>query len=247
MLSTQALSRQTTGHDMPHAPQFVRSFERFTSQPLLALPSQSAKPSAHRYSQVLLAQVAVALARAAHGRPHPPQCCGVLVTVTSHPLLALPSQSPKPAAQTTPHAPAEHVAALALLGTGQGALVVESPSALHTRRTPAVDAQDTALGVHTHAAHMPAAHELDEGQVVFEALKPSGAQRSSVCGLRHRARLGVQTCMRQVPKPQTSPTRHPMSMVPKPSGLQTLRVLGEAQLALPGMQSQGRHDPPVQL
>jgi hypothetical protein len=36
-------------------------------------------------------------------------------------------------------------------------------------------------------------------------------------------------------------------MVPKPSGLQTRRVFGEAQLALPGMQSQGRHEPLAQL
>jgi hypothetical protein len=234
------------GQTTPQRPQLVLALSA-ASQPLLALPSQSPKPSAHRYAQVLSAQVAVALARAAQGRPQAPQCCGELVTVTSQPLLALPSQSPKPAAHTNPHAPPEHVAALALLGTGQGALVVERPSELHTRRTPTVDAQDTALGVHTHGAQVPAAQEVDEGQVVVAALKPSGAQRSRVCGLRHRARLGVQTCTRQVPKLQTSPDPHATSMVPKPSGLQTRRVFGEAQLALPGMQSQGRHEPLVQL
>ena len=55
------------------------------------------------------AQPAVALA-SAHAAPQRPQLDGVVLRLVSQPLAALPSQSPKPAVQVTPHAPAAQVA-----------------------------------------------------------------------------------------------------------------------------------------
>jgi hypothetical protein len=50
------------------------------------------------------------LAPAAHARPHIPQLVALVLRLVSQPLAALPSQSPKPALQLSPHAPAAHVA-----------------------------------------------------------------------------------------------------------------------------------------
>ena len=51
------------GHATPHAPQFVADAARSTSQPLAALPSQSAKPDAHTaIAHAPAEQVAPALA-----------------------------------------------------------------------------------------------------------------------------------------------------------------------------------------
>jgi hypothetical protein len=96
------------GHDVPQAPQWEALVWVFTSQPLAGLPSQSAKPALQATSQVDDAQVAVALAPPGHARPHTPQCETLARTSTSQPLAAVPSQSPKPAAQRRAHAPAEH-------------------------------------------------------------------------------------------------------------------------------------------
>lgn len=80
------------------------------SQPLAALPSQSAKPG----EQAATAQVpethdAVALA-GRHVAPHAPQCAGSEPSETSQPVEASPSQSPRPALQVDPHWPMAHTA-----------------------------------------------------------------------------------------------------------------------------------------
>jgi len=99
----------------PQRPQWATLVERSTSQPLAAFPSQSPKPGLQVKPQVPLPQVALAWAGAAHARPHAPQCEVLVRVSTSQPLLALPSQSPKPAAQAvSPHTP-DSQAALALL------------------------------------------------------------------------------------------------------------------------------------
>jgi hypothetical protein len=98
-----------TVHARLHAPQFATLVRRSTSQPLSVLPSQSANP---------VAQLATAHAPAAHtavalgneqARPHIPQCATLARVSTSQPLLALRSQSAKPASQVMPHAPPAHV------------------------------------------------------------------------------------------------------------------------------------------
>jgi hypothetical protein len=91
---------------MPQVPQLALSARVFTSQPLLATRSQSAKPG----SQAITAHAPAAQAGVAwasrHARPQPPQCAALDVVTTSQPLAAAPSQSPKPAAQrTTAHSP----------------------------------------------------------------------------------------------------------------------------------------------
>jgi hypothetical protein len=93
-----------------HRPQFPLSVRVFTSQPLAASPSQSAKPAAHAPSRHAPAsQLAAALAKR-HITPHAPQLfTSVARTLTSQPLAAAPSQSAKPASQPpTTQRPAAH-------------------------------------------------------------------------------------------------------------------------------------------
>ncbi len=81
-------------------PQCAALLLRSTSQPLLATPSQSAKPLLQVNPQVPLPQVAVALARAGHALPQAPQFVSDVVTFTSQPLADARSQSAKPAEHT---------------------------------------------------------------------------------------------------------------------------------------------------
>ncbi len=93
-----------------HAPQLALSALVFTSHPLAAMPSQSAKPVAHVPSaQVPAVQVAVAFANT-HRLPQPPQLFrSVPRTLVSQPVLAIASQSADPAAHAPiAHAPAMH-------------------------------------------------------------------------------------------------------------------------------------------
>jgi hypothetical protein len=83
----------TPAHARPHAPQFVALPSRLTSQPLVALLSQSAKPAAHEIAQTPIAQRAMPFAEL-HARPHAPQDVAVALRSVSQPLPALPSQSP---------------------------------------------------------------------------------------------------------------------------------------------------------
>jgi hypothetical protein len=65
-----------------------------TSQPLSASRSQSAKPVAQAaMAQALEAQVEVALG-SEHARPQTPQLEALEERSVSHPLAAMPSQSP---------------------------------------------------------------------------------------------------------------------------------------------------------
>jgi hypothetical protein len=88
----------------PQEPQFV-TVRIEVSQPLASLLSQSPHPSVHATIwQPPVAHELVALARVQR-TPQPPQLVE-LVSGASQPLVASPSQSPKPAAQrATPHAP----------------------------------------------------------------------------------------------------------------------------------------------
>jgi hypothetical protein len=103
-------------HAIPHPPQCASEVCVLTSQPLLALPSQFAKPALQlAIPHAPIAHAPVALA-GAHAIPHPPQCASDVCVLVSQPLLALPSQLPKPALQLAiPHAPIAH-APVALAG-----------------------------------------------------------------------------------------------------------------------------------
>lgn len=80
---------------VPQAPQLLASLVRFTSQPSLALPLQLLKLLRQVKLQVLDAQVGVALARAGHTIPQPPQLAVSPETVLiSQPFDATPSQLP---------------------------------------------------------------------------------------------------------------------------------------------------------
>ena len=93
---------------MLQRPQLPLSLPTLTSQPLAAMPSQSAKPAAQApIPHAPASQVAAALAKR-HATPHAPQWFrSAPRTLSSQPSAALPLQSAKPLAQApTTHAPA---------------------------------------------------------------------------------------------------------------------------------------------
>ncbi len=105
---------------LPQRPQCEALARVSVSQPLLGLPSQSAKPGLHEATpQRPPAQVAVALGRL-HAAPHAPQWGAAESRSVSQPLDSLPSQSPRvvgehtrvdsqrPAAQRAPALGKEH-------------------------------------------------------------------------------------------------------------------------------------------
>ena len=69
-------------HARPQAPQLATLVERFTSQPVVATPSQSAKPVAQVRPQRDAAQVRVALAPVGHEVPQAPQFAGSVAVST---------------------------------------------------------------------------------------------------------------------------------------------------------------------
>jgi len=80
-------------HRAPHAPQWDTAVVVSTSQPLLALPSQSAYPVAQRATvHRPPSQAAVALG-GAHAARQAPQWGTLVAVSTSQPLAASPSQS----------------------------------------------------------------------------------------------------------------------------------------------------------
>jgi hypothetical protein len=113
----QAAVALATAHARPHAPQLAVDERVSTSQPSAATPLQSAKPASQRpTTHAPPSHAAVALA-SAQVLPQRPQLVAAVSRLVSQPLVPLPSQSPKPAAQVKPHAPAVH-AGVALAGDG---------------------------------------------------------------------------------------------------------------------------------
>ena len=95
-------------HPVPHEPQFERLVFVFVSQPVEALLSQLPKPELQAPSvQTPPGHVSAALARL-HVTLQSPQSVSVAV-LRSQPLLGLPSQLLKFAAQVGTQAPAVHV------------------------------------------------------------------------------------------------------------------------------------------
>jgi hypothetical protein len=88
---------------VPQRPQFMLLMRVSTSQPLVAVPSQSAKPVAQvAMRQVPIAQPAVALAPTVHALRQRPQWAALVEVFTSQPFAALPSQSAKPGRHAKP-------------------------------------------------------------------------------------------------------------------------------------------------
>lgn len=98
------------GQTTPHAPQFSAVL-RLTSQPFAGLPSQSPVRNGHASTHRDMRHCAPIPGASRHAAPHAPQFAGLALSSVSQPLAASPSQSPKPASQTSPHRPAAHVAA----------------------------------------------------------------------------------------------------------------------------------------
>ncbi len=137
------------GHELLQAPQCARSLPVLRSQPLAALPSQSAFGAMQLNPQEPLVQVRVAPERLGQTRLHPPQWAISALVSISQPLAALPSQSPK----TPPHSKLqlpERQARVALAGDGQS--------------TPHRPQWDTLIDVSTHT-DMPASVHSTSSQV----------------------------------------------------------------------------------
>jgi hypothetical protein len=81
------------------------------SQPVVAMPSQSAKPGVHAATpHTEAAHAGVALGRRQIA-PHAPQWFGSDPSNDSQPLVGMPSQSPRPALQVEAHCPITQLAA----------------------------------------------------------------------------------------------------------------------------------------
>ncbi|MBI5518037.1 MAG: hypothetical protein HY909_29975 [Deltaproteobacteria bacterium] len=90
-----------TGHAFPQPPQCAAVVRVSVSQPLPRSESQSPKLVLQVMAQATRAQPGVALARAGHTLPQAPQF-DTSVRSASQPLVATPSQSPRPVAQVVP-------------------------------------------------------------------------------------------------------------------------------------------------
>jgi hypothetical protein len=96
-------------HALPQAPQLFTLVRRLVSHPLLAFPSQSPKPAVQGPTWQMPAEHAGVALATEQTLPQAPQLFTLVSRLVSHPLLAFPSQSPKPGLQAAiRHAPAEH-------------------------------------------------------------------------------------------------------------------------------------------
>ncbi len=93
-------------HVLPQRPQWAVVVRVSTSQPLPAMPSQSAKPGLHAPTAHALAAQAAVPFETEQRLPQRPQLPVSARRSTSQPLAGLPSQSAKPVSQRpTPHTP----------------------------------------------------------------------------------------------------------------------------------------------
>ena len=101
---------QVVAHELPQVPQCIAEVVRSTSQPFPGSPSQSPRPASQLKTHPPPVQVSVASRVGPQAPPQIPQCATDVASSSSHPLTALPSQSPYPAAQANPQVPPEQVA-----------------------------------------------------------------------------------------------------------------------------------------
>jgi hypothetical protein len=110
----------------PQPPQCAALVRVSVSQPLAALPSQSAKPAVQITAQAPTAHAGTALGAPGQAWPQVPQCETATRVSVSQPLVALPSQSPKPAS----HEPTVHrLATQAAVALGGSQRVPQAPQA----------------------------------------------------------------------------------------------------------------------
>jgi hypothetical protein len=96
-------------HTVPQLPQ-LELVVRSSSQPLAWLPSQLPQPAAHdAMPHVPLVHEGTACGKL-HTVLHELHAVAVVFRFVSHPLAALPSQSPKPGLQVCEHTPIAHAA-----------------------------------------------------------------------------------------------------------------------------------------
>lgn len=110
LLEHRGVAFVAPGHDMPQPPQFAMSEDVACSQPSVAFPLQLLKPGLQLSEHVALVHVGAAFGAAGQAFVQVPQCAAVLFSATSHPFVALPSQSAKPTAHVSEHTPALHAA-----------------------------------------------------------------------------------------------------------------------------------------
>jgi hypothetical protein len=183
-------------HALPHAPQLAADVLRLVSQPLAALPSQLPNPALHvPMPQRPAVHTPVALA-GAHATPHPPQCARAVVTLVSQPLAALPSQSPKPALQASPHAPDMHVAE-ALAGAGH--TLPQRPQLLTS------DASKTQRPAHIVVGDM---HTVVHVGVAPEHTWPVAHARPHAPQWAVLVRVSVSQPLAALPSQSANPARH---------------------------------------
>lgn len=91
-------------HGALQLPQWLALVFVSTSHPLVAMPSQLARPALQIGWQLPLVHV-VEPPGFEHAVPQVPQLLVLVLVLVSQPLFALPSQSPKPALHAMPHVP----------------------------------------------------------------------------------------------------------------------------------------------
>ncbi len=89
-------------HALPQAPQWLLLLPRSASQPSTALPLQLPKPVLHAMAHAPPVHDVDALGRAGHAAAQAPQLLTLVARSVSQPLVATPSQSPRPVLQRKP-------------------------------------------------------------------------------------------------------------------------------------------------
>jgi hypothetical protein len=82
---------------MPQPPQWALLVRVWVSQPLVWMPSQLPKPAMQEVMEHAPAEQTEVALESVHALPHAPQLVALLRRSVSQPLLAAPSQLPKPA------------------------------------------------------------------------------------------------------------------------------------------------------
>jgi hypothetical protein len=94
----------------PQSPQFITSVFVFASQPFAGLRSQSWKPALHDVSVHTPVMQPPVPFMTLHAIMQPPQLVVLVFVLASQPLVAMPSQSPKPVLQRIEQTPAVQAA-----------------------------------------------------------------------------------------------------------------------------------------
>ena len=176
----------------PQAPQLPLSLLVFTSQPLLAVPSQFAKPVV----QLATAQTPVVHVAAALGRaqtfPHAPQFVGLVWRLTSQPSAASASQSPKPVLHRTIEQALDVQPSVATLARSTRGPQVPQFEGSFTRlaqyvagAVPQVVSGDAQVVPHTPPEHTwPAGHVVPQVPQLALSLSVSTSQPSAAVWLQ---------------------------------------------------------------